>query len=242
MEKDKTFNHVKRVNGYLREVPEDAKDTRLVSFTISTEQRDRHGTILDLSGWDLKNYKNNPIVGYQHNVYGDNWFTDPDPKYIIGVGEVYADEKTKSLIGDVRFEPEAVNPFAEQIFQKVMFGSLRATSVGFLPRTKGHWGEGDEAADGKNPVFYYGKRDLLEFSVVNVPSNPGALKRSLEEQKEWLYDIIREALGEQFTPEVINKMTIGELVSERDGEDNGERQTMSDFMMKMDLDILKLSE
>ena len=41
-----------------------------VEFVISDETRDRHGTVIPIKSWEIKNYNKNGIVGYQHDVYG----------------------------------------------------------------------------------------------------------------------------------------------------------------------------
>jgi len=46
------------------------KENRLVPVIASTSTKDRSGDILNMEGWDLTNFKSNPIIGYQHNVYG----------------------------------------------------------------------------------------------------------------------------------------------------------------------------
>lgn len=50
-----------------------------------------------------------------------------------------------------------------------------------MPVGKGKYVEKDEAFEGK-PTFYYGSRELLEFSIVNIPSNPEALQRKFEDE------------------------------------------------------------
>jgi hypothetical protein len=170
---------IKHTFGELRAIPEDVEKTRTISFVISSERRDRHKTVLSIDGWVLDDFQKNGIVGYQHEVYGGFLF-DSDPDAVIGKGVVY--KEGNQLIGDVTFEPPELNPKAEKIFRKVLFGTLKATSVGFLPVEKGKFGEGEEAIDGKNPTYYYGKRQLLEFSIVNIPSNADALVRKFEDE------------------------------------------------------------
>jgi HK97 family phage prohead protease len=166
---------VKHIEGELRAIPDDVEKTRTISFIISSEKKDAHGTVLSMDGWDLRRYKKNGIVGYQHDVYGDDMFKSPNPDSVIGTGKVYIEDKY--LIGDVTFEPAEINPLAEKIFRKVLFGTLKATSVGFVPIEKGKYVSNDE--DGG--TYYYGKRELLEFSIVNIPSNPDAVRREFED-------------------------------------------------------------
>lgn len=184
--------------GELRKLGDDVKKTRYVEFVISDGTKDRHNSIIDPKGWNLENFNKNGIVGYQHDVYGDSFLTPPDPDSIIGKAVAFMDGD--QLIGGVTFEPKEINEKAEKIFQKVLFGTLRATSVGFK-KVSGHWGdeEKNEHREGENATYYYDKVELLEFSLVNIPSNPNAVKRkSPQEQAELLNFVAREALGEKF--------------------------------------------
>lgn len=161
-------------------------DARTAEFVISDASIDRHGTILSIEGWELANFGANGIVGYQHEVYG-SWDGKSDPDQVIGKGTVFI-EGTK-LIGKVEFEPEAINPLAEKILQKVAFGTLKATSVGFMPLEPGMFKDIEVAGlDGEKEIkniFHYGKRDLLEFSIVTIPSNANALQRAMDKVQEY---------------------------------------------------------
>jgi HK97 family phage prohead protease len=70
----------------------------------------------------------------------------------------------------VHFDAAEIDPFAEQIFQKIKSGSLRATSVGFIP-TKYNFVDDPERRFGIDFL----EQELLEFSIVTVPANPEAL-------------------------------------------------------------------
>lgn len=147
-------------------------EKRTAEFVISDATVDRHGTVLD-SNWDLTNYNRNGIVGYQHEVYG-SFFSKSDPDSIIGKST--AEWVGNELIGKMEFEPKELNPLAEKIFQKVIFGTLKATSVGFMPTEEGETKTIKEGEKEKK-IFHFGKRELLEWSIVNIPSNPNALVR-----------------------------------------------------------------
>jgi hypothetical protein len=154
-----------------------AEETRTVEFIISSADRDRHRTVLNMDGWDLENFNLNPIVGYQHNVYGDNMCVPDNPDNVLGPGRAYMEGD--KLIGAVTFETKEINPLAEKIFQKVLNGTLRATSVGFLETGEGRYGEGDQRKGGKDETYYFDGQELLEFSIVNIPSNAKAVGRSI---------------------------------------------------------------
>jgi len=169
---------------------DDSKENRTVEFIISTNNKDRHGTVLNMDGWNLENYNLNGIVGYNHEVYGS---TDPD--LILGIGKAHTEGEgdDKKLIGTVTFETEDVNPLAEKIFKKVMNGTLKATSVGFTPvAVNGKYGEE------RGGTYYYYGQELLEFSIVNIPSNPKAVKRSAEEMEMFNHEEKEPENNEEF--------------------------------------------
>lgn len=166
---------------YSSEIRKRNEETRTITFVASDGVRDAAGTVLNQEGWSLKRYDKNPIVGYQHEVYG-GW-DGSDPDNVIGKARAYVEDG--QLLADITFEPKDVNEKAEKIYKKLLFGSLNAVSVGFRAIGKGRWGEGEEALDGSNPTYYYAGQELLEISVVNIPSNPNAVRRAMEyEQNE----------------------------------------------------------
>lgn len=194
-------NRVLNRIGFVRAIPKDVEDTRTIPFVISNSTRDRHRTVLNMKNWELDNYRDNPIVGYQHQVYGGYAGTDPD--YVIGTSDVQIERK--ELVGAVKFEPEEINPLAEKIFRKVLHGTLRAASVGFIPKGIGKYGDDDEAEGKENETYYYAGQELLEWSIVNIPSNPKAVKKNILNQ-------FGELLLSYFPVDEINKMTVEELL------------------------------
>ncbi len=139
-------------------------------FVISTNAVDRHGTVINSEGWDLTKFRANPIMAYQHNTHSS------DPDDIIGTWDVRIEGG--KLIGKPNYEPAELNAKADKIRRKVEHGTIRAVSVGFIPQEY-HWGT---RKNGEDPdVLYLDKNELLEVSIVAVPSNPESLKRSAEE-------------------------------------------------------------
>lgn len=163
-----------------RNFAEDVEKTRTVRFVISTDGKDRHGTKLNMKGWQLDNFNRNPIVGYQHNVYGDNLCTPPNPDDVLGPARAWVETVggREVLMGEVIFETADVNPQAEKVFRKVLNGTLRATSVGFLEVGEGKV-EYEKDAKGKviGETYHFEGQELLEFSIVNIPSNPEATRK-----------------------------------------------------------------
>ena len=128
---------------------------------ISTEVKDRAGEIVRQDGWDLANYKNNPIVLWGHDYYG----------LPIGVcTETYKTEYrgVPALAAKGVFYPESVNPLAQQVRKAYDFGVAHGvhagctTSVGFIPK--------EYDPEDRSIIT---NAELLEFSFVPVPANQG---------------------------------------------------------------------
>lgn len=133
-----------------------ATDAGVFEVVISTADQDRQGEVIDQSGWDFTNYKNNPIV-----LWGHNYFDLP-----IGItDDIYTNDKGQT-VAKGRFAPEDANPFAQQVRKLYDAKIVRTTSVGFIAREM----EGNVIT----------KAELLEFSFVPVPANPMALSLAKE--------------------------------------------------------------
>lgn len=196
---------IKYLSGQAREFGENVEDTRTVEFVISTSGKDRHNSIINSAAWNLENYNRNPIVGYQHNVYGGGMCLKADPDDIIGTSQVRTEGE--NLIGAVTFEPPEENALAEKIFRKVLRGTMRSASVGFLPKLdkkgkSGKWGSEEDGEDrnGDNPTFRYNDgQELIEWSIVNIPSNPKAQAKALRSEVANALVFLKRELGFSFT-------------------------------------------
>jgi HK97 family phage prohead protease len=139
-----------------------------LEFTLSDGSIDRLSTVLEPDGWQLANFRANPIALLNHN-----------PDAIIGSWENIRVEG-KAL--KARFAPaeQGTSPRIDEIRSLVRQKILRAASVGFrilsTPR------------EGERGIVIYPKNELLEASLVSVPANPGALAaaRSLNVSRETL--------------------------------------------------------
>ena len=100
---------------------------------ISTEVKDRAGEIVRQDGWDLNNYKNNPIVLWGHDYYNlpigictDTYNTTYRGVPALGARGVF-------LSADI-------NPLAQQVRKMYEYGVKSGynvgctTSVGFIPK------------------------------------------------------------------------------------------------------------
>lgn len=130
----------------------------------STAVLDRMGDIIDQAGWDLKDYTNNPVILWGHNI-------DEERPPIAKALKVWVDGKgTKDAKLMFRVMFDLADSFAADIYRKIKEGFINTVSVGFMPT------EWEELEPGN---FWGGLRytaqQLLELSFVPVPANPQAL-------------------------------------------------------------------
>lgn len=181
----------------IRKKNADNADDRTLTFVASDGTRDSAHTVLNQDGWQLDRFNANPVIGYQHDIYG-GWANDPDN--VIGKGHAYIEEQDgkKLLMVDITFEGPDINEKADKIYKKLLFGSLNSVSVGFMPVGRGAWGKGDEGPGEANETYYYAGQELLEISVVNIPANPNATaKRSDDPIQQELEELRKQGAPAQ---------------------------------------------
>jgi hypothetical protein len=174
-----------------------------------------------------------------HNLYGD-MCNSPNPDDVIGKSDVFMEGN--KLIGRVTFEPESMNPLAEKVFRKIVFGTLRTASVGFTPLKGWRKGEKDKGED--KAAEYSDEHDLLEWSVVNIPSNPSAGKREFSVQTDRALKYIINLMENKITADELRKMTVAGVIGLVTGESlakDKEERDISD-QTQIDKDLKQLEE
>lgn len=156
-----------KLKGYL-----ERKEGEILGIA-STEAVDRDGEIIKQDGWDLENFKKNPVLLVSHNYQ----------EFPVGKATEIQLEDNKLIFKAVFSEATAK---AREAYQLVKEGILNAFSVGFIPR--------EYDVKDQNIIT---KSELLEISIVPVPANPEAmvLAKSFKENnlaqhlaKHWLID------------------------------------------------------
>ena len=145
--------------GFDTEVKAAEGESRRMTFTISTASVDRMGDTIAVEGWDLADFRKNPVVLWAHDQGAPP----------VGKATRVAVEKGK-LVADVEFTPPGMSAFNDTVYAMLKGGFLNATSVGFLPT---EWKFADDP--GRRAGIDFLKQQLLEFSVVPVPANAEAL-------------------------------------------------------------------
>ena len=135
--------HAEKVNG--------------LEFVLSDETPDRMDDVIMSDGWQLSNFKKNPIALFGHQERASR----------SASGRTCA-SSTSSCAASWSWHRQAPRERIDEIRALVEANILRAVSVGFRPietkpRTESDWG------------VFFTKAELVETSLVSVPANPNAL-------------------------------------------------------------------
>lgn len=118
----------------------------------STATEDRHGEIVSVEGWDLKGFKNNPVLLWGHD-HSQPAVGKANKVWIDGTGK-----RAKLMIEGIFSDATELGRSVKQLVSE---GIIKTMSVGFRPIEM----EGNT----------FTAQELLEVSFVNVPANPQAM-------------------------------------------------------------------
>ena len=142
-------------------------DTRALRFTISTDTVDREQDRIALAGWDLANFKRNPVVLWGHDASR------------LPIGRAFnlgiEDDALKASVEFIPLDTPEGGAFAESVYQLACQGFIAATSVGFRPLKWDYTRDATRGADDWFPGIDFEEQELVELSIVTVPANPEAL-------------------------------------------------------------------
>ena len=128
-------------------------------WIASTPSVDRDRDTIDPLGINLANFQANPVMIWGHDYR--------NPYHVIGVAN-----QMQASNEDFRVLPKWRNPVSESdpmtvIKHLIDEDIVRTLSVGFMPKT---WEENDHGG------FDFSEIDLLEISLVPIPSNQDAVR------------------------------------------------------------------
>ncbi len=136
----------------------------VINFTASDETVDRYREIITAAGWQLDNYRRNPVFQDSHD-YSSVMKT-------IGRAEL-TEIRGTALFQSIRFAVDQ-NPLAKMTYQLYRGKFLNAVSVGFLPL---EWEQGTKE---QNFRKRFTRQELIETSAVGIPANPNALANAFK--------------------------------------------------------------
>ncbi len=139
------------------------KDVANNTFTAvaSTATVDRHGEIVSPEGWDLENFKKNPVLLWSHD-HTIPAIGKATKVWVEGFGA-----QAKLMFSGVW---QTVTEEGKAAAQLVADGILNSFSVGFIPT--------------EMMGNTYTEQELLEISLVNVPANPDAMMLAYKSLKD----------------------------------------------------------
>lgn len=155
-----------------------AKDTTANTFTAvaSTATVDRHGEIVSPEGWDLENFKKNPVLLWSHD-HTIPAIGKATKVWVEGFGN-----SAKLMFSGIW---QTVTDEGKAAAQLVADGILNSFSVGFIP---------SEMVGNT-----YTEQELLEISLVNVPANPDAIMLAYKSLKDNGFDEkVAKTITQQF--------------------------------------------
>ncbi len=179
------------------------KERAVVSY-ISTGIKDRDGEMLIPEGVLLDNYQKNPVVPFAHN-----YKTLPPAK------NMWIKRDEKGLVAKTVFAKSQKAEEYYQAYTEDIGGTgplLNAFSVGFIPL---EWEDTDTKALEKNPDLpkrIYNKWELLEYSLVPIPSCAEALTIAVEKE------MFSKKLLKELEIEVVKDVPDREIEVEKDEE------------------------
>ena len=154
-------------------------DSRTASFVISNGNEDRDGDVIEVAGWELGAFKENPVVLWAHDA------SQLPVAKATSIGVVDG-----NLTAEVEFPAKGMSPFADQVFDFVKGGFLRGASVGFQPM---------EAEPRKEGGILFKRQELFEFSILPIPAHREALAQAkaagleIEPVLEWAEKLLGDA-------------------------------------------------
>jgi HK97 family phage prohead protease len=138
---------------------DDQSSGTAITFRASVESEDRAGDVIKAEGWELDNYRSNPVVLWAHR------------HDLLPVGKsVDVWIENGALMATVEFAP---TEFAQQIYRLFNEGFLRGVSVGFRA-LKSSPRSGRNGTDHRRGTVFE-RQELLEISAAPVPMHPLAL-------------------------------------------------------------------
>jgi HK97 family phage prohead protease len=138
-----------------------SEETKGLEFILSDATPDRYDDIIMTAGWELANFKKNPIALFAHSG-----------SFPIGKWKSVRIEDN-ALRGTLDLAPEGTSDRIDEIRRLVDAGILKAVSVGFTPIAY-------EERKGDTYGLVYTEQELVECSLVSVPANPNALQVAKE--------------------------------------------------------------
>ncbi|CAN5541955.1 hypothetical protein BH10BAC5_BH10BAC5_05990 [soil metagenome] len=139
-----------------------------IKHVISTNEVDRYNESLAPMGMSDENYKNNgqPVL-WMHNSFSAS---DGPSKMVCGTS-LYRAKESDKIIAKTRFLNTELGNDVRNFYKE---GYLNSWSIGWKPLSEPQF---------KNGIAYFSKWELLEYSAVIIPANPGCVNLMFKDLK-----------------------------------------------------------
>lgn len=147
-------------------------DNRTIEFVITKEVVDRDGDVVEIKGFNTKEFMKNPVV-----IYGHDYRSLP-------IGKVVKIRRSgDELLAKVKYAEPEVYSFADTVYKLTKAGYGGAVSVGFIPDWDAVEYPKREKINGKTVRRRIKKAEMIELSQTPVPANQDALATGKSLQK-----------------------------------------------------------
>ena len=163
-------------------VRREAVDAKRRSVVIAANNRARTAPEIDLAGLRFDNYRRNPVVMWAHDSTGRS------PSGGLPIGRTLSIDRAAGGGIVAEFEFLEDDPFAQRIRNAWDKGFLRAASISWLPM---------KSLPAKGGGVRDVQAELLEWSIVSIPSDPDALRESHKRLLESVMEDDGINIGEQ---------------------------------------------
>ena len=163
-------------------VRREAVDAKRRSVVIAANNRARTAPEIDLAGLRFDNYRRNPVVMWAHDSTGRS------PSGGLPIGRTLSIDRAAGGGIVAEFEFLEDDPFAQRIRNAWDKGFLQAASISWLPM---------KSLPAKGGGVRDVQAELLEWSIVSIPSDPDALRESHKRLLESVMEDDGINIGEQ---------------------------------------------
>ncbi len=183
-----------------------AEKGEVVGVPVSTEDQDRQGDVIRQKGWQIDDFKSNPIILFGHgkDVFGGHMEDDLPVALATKVRRGQSKTGKRALLGDERFHEERMlTDLGKLVRRHVLAGSLPGRSVGFIPKDV-YKPETDEEREKLNlgaRGLLINEAELLEWSVVPIPAN----QHALQERALKAFRAVQARATEDFSAELLRE-------------------------------------
>ena len=165
-------------------------ETRTVRFVMTAEVEDRDRDIIKTAGLDIQEFLKNPIAPYGHMAREMPVGCWQDIEKLLT-------SRPKRMEGTLKLVKADGDPVADRLAFHLGEGTIKACSIGFIPKAIKRRDVPDEKKD--EPYFWPGyeidEAELMECSPVTIPANPAALAKAAKggdrlarETVEWVLE------------------------------------------------------